>query len=176
MAKKPSYSDLLKDPRWQRKRLEILDRDGWTCRECSSREKTLHVHHRSYDGRKPWEYEEDLLLTLCEDCHGSVTEAAKALKQVLSEIWPGDLEVVLGFAAALLATKRGGRQEIGSLCQATGAAAYYGLLPDEVMASSENGSVDAQRLELVGAARSTAFVDARLMGIESIIGKRGEGK
>ena len=25
-----SYSDKLKDPRWQRKRLEIFERDNWT--------------------------------------------------------------------------------------------------------------------------------------------------
>lgn len=31
---------------------------------------TLNVHHKEYiKGRKPWEYENEQLLTLCEECH-----------------------------------------------------------------------------------------------------------
>lgn len=64
------YSELLKDPRWQRKRLEILQRDNWTCRQCGSTEDTLHVHHHYYEkGKKPWEYDDRILITLCEGCH-----------------------------------------------------------------------------------------------------------
>jgi len=70
MAKKISYSDKLKDPRWQKKRLEIFERDKFTCRYCRSKEKTLNVHHIKYSkGRDPWEYDNDMLETLCEDCH-----------------------------------------------------------------------------------------------------------
>lgn len=65
-----TYSQKLRDPRWQRKRLEILQRDNWRCTACASEEKTLHVHHRFYiSGRMPWEYLNSALLTLCEDCH-----------------------------------------------------------------------------------------------------------
>ena len=64
------YSDLLKDPRWQKKRLEIFELDRWTCRHCRSKERTLNVHHIQYTvGKKPWEYENDKLITLCEICH-----------------------------------------------------------------------------------------------------------
>ena len=67
---KTSYSELLKDPRWQKKRLEILERDGWRCGWCDSSTKTLHVHHKAYKpGCKPWEYENDWLMAVCEDCH-----------------------------------------------------------------------------------------------------------
>ncbi len=66
----PSYSKLLRDPRWQRRRLEIQDRDKWACRRCSSTTKTFNVHHLYYEsGMKPWEYPEWSLVTLCEDCH-----------------------------------------------------------------------------------------------------------
>lgn len=44
--KESKYSQLLKDPRWQKKRLEILDRDDWKCTHCEAEHKTLHVHHR----------------------------------------------------------------------------------------------------------------------------------
>ena len=67
---KKNYSDKLKDPRWQRKRLEILERDNWHCQNCFDGESTLHVHHRRYFyGKDPWDYENHLLLTLCENCH-----------------------------------------------------------------------------------------------------------
>jgi len=32
----PSYADKLKDPRWQRKRLEILQREDFNCEACGS--------------------------------------------------------------------------------------------------------------------------------------------
>lgn len=65
-----TYGDKLRDPRWQRKRLEILWRDDFTCRLCSDKESTLHVHHLRYDrGADPWDYPEICLVTLCEACH-----------------------------------------------------------------------------------------------------------
>ncbi len=64
------YSQKLKDPRWQKKRLEILERDEWTCQKCFDSDSTLVVHHRRYlPNANPWDYPDDLLLTLCEDCH-----------------------------------------------------------------------------------------------------------
>lgn len=67
--KKP-YIELLKDPRWQKKRLEIFERDKWTCTECLSKDHTLHVHHLRYEyGKMPWEAIDDDLTTLCEGCH-----------------------------------------------------------------------------------------------------------
>lgn len=67
---KVKYASLLKDPKWQRVRLEILSRDHFTCQRCLSKEKTLHVHHKYYlKDLKPWEYDSYLLLTLCEECH-----------------------------------------------------------------------------------------------------------
>jgi len=64
------YSKKLKDPRWQKKRLEILERDEWMCQKCFNSESTLVVHHRRYlPDRDPWDYPNELLVTLCEDCH-----------------------------------------------------------------------------------------------------------
>lgn len=68
--KQDNYSEQLKDPRWQKKRLEILQRDDFTCQICGHKDKTLHVHHVYYKkGLKPWEYKDSSLITLCEDCH-----------------------------------------------------------------------------------------------------------
>lgn len=67
--KKP-YIELLKDPRWQKKRLELFKLDGFQCRDCGSKDNTLHVHHLYYEkGKNPWEYDFDVLITLCERCH-----------------------------------------------------------------------------------------------------------
>lgn len=64
------YARLLKDPRWQKKRLEIFERDGFACRVCGDKTKTLHVHHAVYfPGAKPWDYPNHLLLTMCEPHH-----------------------------------------------------------------------------------------------------------
>lgn len=64
------YFEKLKDPRWQKKRLEILERDEWTCTVCGRSDLSLHVHHGYYEGRmEPWEYHDETLHTVCEACH-----------------------------------------------------------------------------------------------------------
>ena len=70
-TKKPlSYSEKLKDPRWQKKRLQIFERDKWKCQNCGESDDTLHVHHLSYKKNiDPWDYPSTLLITLCEKCH-----------------------------------------------------------------------------------------------------------
>jgi hypothetical protein len=68
MAK--TYLDKLKNPKWQKKRLEILNRDKFECQSCYDTESMLVVHHRVYEkGCEPWEYDNKYLVTLCEDCH-----------------------------------------------------------------------------------------------------------
>lgn len=65
-----TYTEKLKHPLWQKKRLKIFERDSFKCRSCNSVDKPLHVHHTFYmDIPNPWDYADDMLLTLCEDCH-----------------------------------------------------------------------------------------------------------
>lgn len=71
---KSTYAELLTDPRWQKKRLEILERDHWACQRCQSKSRTLHVHHRYYvSGRLPWEYPGFCFQTLCKECHDDIS-------------------------------------------------------------------------------------------------------
>lgn len=80
--RRSAYVSKLKDPRWQRVRLEVLQRDSWRCGTCHSTDKTLNVHHRYYlDGAAPWEYPLDSLVTLCEDCHSVETAALRDEQQ-----------------------------------------------------------------------------------------------
>lgn len=63
------WLDYYKDSRWQEKRLRIMDRDGWKCHDCGSRD-ALSVHHAHYQGGlMPWEYPDVSLVTLCQTCH-----------------------------------------------------------------------------------------------------------
>lgn len=69
-AAKEAYLAKLRDPRWQKMRLQVLERDEWTCRRCFDSQSTLHVHHRWYtSGHDPWEYPMAALVTLCVSCH-----------------------------------------------------------------------------------------------------------
>ena len=71
------YSQKLKHPKWQRRRLEILQRDNFTCMFCNDSETELQIHHKKYvNGRQIWEYEDVELITLCKHCH-SVVEYLK---------------------------------------------------------------------------------------------------
>ena len=64
------YIERLKDPRWQKKRCLIMARDGYVCQNCGDETILLHVHHLSYyPGREPWDYNDDDLITYCENCH-----------------------------------------------------------------------------------------------------------
>ena len=64
------YSEKLKDPRWQKKRLDIMSRSNFSCEKCGETEKTLHVHHKIYlNEHEPWDYHDSLLSCLCADCH-----------------------------------------------------------------------------------------------------------
>lgn len=65
-----TYAEKLKDPRWQKKRLETLSERDWTCEQCGSTTETLNVHHNFYlKDREPWDYETAQLSVLCEQCH-----------------------------------------------------------------------------------------------------------
>jgi hypothetical protein len=99
MKKATKFGDFYKDSRWQQKRLEIMERDKWTCQSCgkSGEGVTLNVHHAYYEsGKKPWEYPDVLLITWCEKCHKKIhlinTElmfrliATKEVVKLLSEL------------------------------------------------------------------------------------------
>ena len=79
-----NYSEQLKSPLWQKKRLEIMQRDNFTCQDCGDTESQLQVHHKSYTyGNNVWEYENDNLITLCETCHSCLTDSKKIIKLII---------------------------------------------------------------------------------------------
>ena len=72
------YKEQLKHPKWQKKRLEIMNRDQFQCQCCMDKEDTLTVHHKKYiQGKKAWEYPDNLLITLCNPCHENIHKCDK---------------------------------------------------------------------------------------------------
>jgi 5-methylcytosine-specific restriction endonuclease McrA len=70
---KNKFLSQYKDPRWQKKRLQILERDNFECRSCTDNTQMLHVHHLLYDSNaKVWEYDDKDLITLCDTCHQAI--------------------------------------------------------------------------------------------------------
>jgi len=64
-----SYAEKLRDPRWQRRRLEIFQRDNWKCQLCSRTDLELHCHHLYRTTEDPWDEPDLHLLTVCQLCH-----------------------------------------------------------------------------------------------------------
>lgn len=81
---KSNYYELLKHPLWQRRRLEIMQRDEFACSVCYNSESMLHVHHKRYiKGRKPWEYDDHELITVCANCHEQIHATKAAIDEIL---------------------------------------------------------------------------------------------
>lgn len=98
MATKKSYSEKLRDPRWQKLRLEIFERDNWKCCYCNDSATTLNVHHLKYTQHLPHDEPKENLQTVCEDCH-MIIEERKKISDTESIIFikkldkPGDCHV-----------------------------------------------------------------------------------
>lgn len=105
----PKYAEKLRDPRWQKKRLEIFERDRFTCRGCAAEDKTLNVHHIKYIwGKDPWDYTNNHLVTLCDDCHRREKEIYKEYMGCIVEMFEdglffsGDLFEFLDMAGTII--------------------------------------------------------------------------
>jgi 5-methylcytosine-specific restriction endonuclease McrA len=102
--KRKKYLEKYKDPRWQRIRLKVFERDNWTCQKCFSSESSLQVHHRFYlENKEPWEYPMEALVTLCEECHTEENEIRPIYEKELllalrEKVLAEDVkEIALGF-------------------------------------------------------------------------------
>lgn len=83
MSPKEQYAQKLRDPRWQKRRLEIFQRDGFQCRACKTKEVELHVHHLKYTGSDPWDAENGDLETLCSECHKAREDANRWMIELI---------------------------------------------------------------------------------------------
>ena len=115
---KPTYAEKLKDQRWQKRRLYLLEAANWTCQGPCQNQKSnpnLSVHHRLYlRNTDPWDYEDWAYQVLCDECHeaaqSQMEEVAIALAKnrelfdlcgVLSRKHPGFIEAFASTAFML---------------------------------------------------------------------------
>jgi hypothetical protein len=85
MAK--TYWEKLQDPRWQKKRLEVMEFADFHCEICGDAESTLNVHHKQYfKGREPWEYDPNELVCLCKGCHETAHGYMENFKYALTKL------------------------------------------------------------------------------------------
>ena len=84
-----TYSEKLRDPRWQKKRLEVLQRAQFKCEACDRTDETLHVHHLLYPSRDkgPWDIDSKWLECLCATCHAA-REDINSLNRAQFEMRP----------------------------------------------------------------------------------------
>lgn len=97
-----TFAEQLKHPKWQQKRLEVMQRCGFMCINCEDKNTTLHIHHPFYrKGAKLWEYETDELLCLCEKCHQETHAVDSQIRSEITDLQlmcgMGQLSVLLGW-------------------------------------------------------------------------------
>lgn len=93
-----------RDPRWQKKRLEIMEAWEFKCSMCDAADKPLNVHHKIYrKGAAPWEYSSRDLECLCENCHEKTHARMTEIKECLARMEDWDLNRVLGYLQGLIA-------------------------------------------------------------------------
>ena len=124
-----TYSQQLKHPNWQRRRLEMLNGANFECQNCGDKNKMLHVHHKQYfKNRMPWEYSDTELIVLCEDCHKEEHKSTDGIKKLLSEIGTNEAyPLVAGFNFwndGCNGTKREDAKEANATAYAAGFVAW----------------------------------------------------
>ena len=99
-----TYQEQLKSPKWQKKRLQVLEYYNYECQLCHNDEKELHVHHLIYrDNHLLWDYDITEYAVLCKSCHKNWHETLKLFNLELGQtflhgdtiVWFDDLIGVL---------------------------------------------------------------------------------
>jgi len=105
-----------KHPKWQKKRLEILERADFKCENCGESEEELSVHHGYYEkGKKPWEYNDFTFTCLCDPCHEQAEEHRKGAQRLAGHMSPFDVPMVCGYALGILLDGNAWYVEAGKL-------------------------------------------------------------
>ena len=160
-----TYWQKLKDPRWQKKRLEVLQESEFHCQVCGDGEETLHVHHKEYfKGREPWEYDVKQLAVLCESCH-SIHHSEEDELNLACSYLPMDgpysrstvASLILGFATLQ-----------DPLVNLDFFAYYAGILADNLFASYGRSISDIETLAVLSHKDSQGMFDALLQYAKSI--------
>lgn len=97
-----TFQEQYKHPEWQKKRLEVLEANGFQCQSCDAVDQELHVHHPIYKKKaKLWEYKVEELRCLCHGCHEAEHIIIDCMKVVMSNLTLDQKSQVLGYADGL---------------------------------------------------------------------------
>jgi hypothetical protein len=97
-----NYVEQLKHPLWQKKRLEVMQRDNFGCKSCGMGDQQLHVHHKYYKKNTLlWEYPDESLITLCGNCHKEADALREQLKERIGCLPLHFINHIMGYAKAL---------------------------------------------------------------------------
>lgn len=90
-----SYTEQLKHPLWINKQEEIFNRDNYSCLICGSKIHRLQVHHLCYfPGFMAWEYDNELMKTVCIQHHEQLTYDMPKLAGILAwDILAGKIQI-----------------------------------------------------------------------------------
>lgn len=143
-----TYADKLRDPRWQRRRLEILSKSDFCCCECGDNTKTLNVHHKIYrKGRDPWDYPDSELTALCVDCHTEQHEIRDSITETMAVLESCDIAVIDGFAHGLGLGTCLDSVKVKSFEHAHGIALAFHLSAQDVIEMvGVNGAIKSEQL------------------------------
>lgn len=79
------YSSQLRSPEWQKRRLQIMEMAGFKCQRCDEEAKELNVHHIKYrKGADVWDYPNDQLVCLCNQCHKDTHDVLEFFSEFIS--------------------------------------------------------------------------------------------
>lgn len=136
-----SYWELLRDPRWQKARLKVMQLADFTCEDCGAKDKTLNVHHAYYEKDKaPWEYPTESLHCLCETCHKKWDAWRCNLRRLTGCAELADLPRIFAYAAGLqMSSFPDDRLRLGTITIAEGLAAAWGLTVDDILCNVPPG-------------------------------------
>lgn len=105
-----TYSEKLRDSRWQKKRLEVLQREDFKCQWCKmihgvdlDQNQEVQVHHGYYEkGLDPWEYDSDSLFCLCKEHHKKAQYLLTAAKRAIGRMHPALVMPLVDIACFLM--------------------------------------------------------------------------
>lgn len=106
-----TYSEKLRDPRWQKRRCEIFEAKGHKCYECGETPPSLDIHHLCYlKGREPWEYADEYLMPICRPCHENRQSIEDEAKESLALLF-GNMNIWRVYEMGKAARRMIGRED-----------------------------------------------------------------
>jgi hypothetical protein len=91
-----SFADRFKDPRWLRRRDEIIAAADYQCQDCGAAD-TLEVHICYFEkGCEPWEYPDEAYRCICAEDRAIRRPLEKELRKIFASFTAAELDILHG--------------------------------------------------------------------------------